>query len=286
MEGVKYRLKLFSTNEGESWFENYAPEAYQLNSVFNEGSLFLNPDFARLGDLITKGTIYVTSQPNDDGNGFKWTRFIREEIEEIVEKCVEMLNQWTRDLVVSEIGSVEVDENTLFDFRNGFYDSEILTETIESLIEEEDLEELTYTLRSGREIETQHMYAGLGLWKIDHAMTAIKGKDAPASAALAIDAAKAIMAAESIYYRRERLRRPSDLTRIAQMGAKARHAKTAQLRKMAIALYKARSWKSVRNAAQTIYPQIAQKGEEIGHKFLDRGQQTVYEWLLKSRKES
>lgn len=65
-----------------------------------------------------------------------------------------------------------------------------------------------------------------------------------------------------------------------------RHAKSAQLRNMAIKLYLTQTWPSVRQASKNIFPQLIEPGDKIGFVFSpDRGEQTVYEWLLAASKQ-
>ena len=65
-----------------------------------------------------------------------------------------------------------------------------------------------------------------------------------------------------------------------------RHAKSAELRNMAIKLYLTQTWPSVRQASKNIFPQLIEPGDKIGFVFSpDRGEQTVYEWLLAASKE-
>jgi hypothetical protein len=67
--------------------------------------------------------------------------------------------------------------------------------------------------------------------------------------------------------------------------ARTRHAKTEKLKEHALRLYEARTWRSVRQAAAGIYPAVASRAKAEGVALsADRGQQTVYEWLLAARK--
>ena len=71
----------------------------------------------------------------------------------------------------------------------------------------------------------------------------------------------------------------------ASKAAIKRHEKSAELKNMAITLYLTKPWPSVRQASKNIYPKLVEPGKIIGFVFsTDRGEQTVYEWLLKASK--
>ncbi len=72
----------------------------------------------------------------------------------------------------------------------------------------------------------------------------------------------------------------------ASNAAIKRHRKSNELKGIALALYITKTWPSVRQASKNIYPQLLEPGEKIGFVFSsERGEQTVYEWLLKASKE-
>ena len=65
-----------------------------------------------------------------------------------------------------------------------------------------------------------------------------------------------------------------------------RHEKSKKLRNIAIQLYLFKTWASVRQASKNIFPELVERGTHIGFVFSpDRGEQTVYEWLLAASKE-
>ena len=71
----------------------------------------------------------------------------------------------------------------------------------------------------------------------------------------------------------------------ASKAAIKRHEKSAELKNIAITLYLTKPWPSVRQASKNIYPKLVEPGKIIGFVFSpDRGEQTVYEWLLKASK--
>ena len=71
----------------------------------------------------------------------------------------------------------------------------------------------------------------------------------------------------------------------ASNAAIKRHKKSAELKSMAVTLYVSRAWPSVRQASKSIFPQLVERGRKIGFVFSpDRGEQTVYEWLLEANK--
>jgi hypothetical protein len=72
---------------------------------------------------------------------------------------------------------------------------------------------------------------------------------------------------------------------IAARRARQRHEKTYQMRAYAQELYNARKWPSVLKAARTIYPKVVEFAKSLeGRLSEDRGEQTVYEWLLAYKK--
>jgi hypothetical protein len=72
----------------------------------------------------------------------------------------------------------------------------------------------------------------------------------------------------------------------AKKSAIKRHRKSKKLKEIAVTLYMTKTWPSVRQASKNIYPQLLETGRKIGFVFSpERGEQTVYEWLLKASKE-
>ncbi len=72
----------------------------------------------------------------------------------------------------------------------------------------------------------------------------------------------------------------------ASNAAIKRHAKSAKLKNRAVELYLTKTWPSVRQASKNIFPQLVELGDEIDFVFSpERGEQTVYEWLLAANKE-
>ncbi|SEL63966.1 hypothetical protein [Nitrosovibrio tenuis] len=70
-------------------------------------------------------------------------------------------------------------------------------------------------------------------------------------------------------------------------AANKRHRKSAELRAMARHLFLSGNWQSVRQASKRIFPQLVEHGHRIGFAFSpERGEQTVYEWLLKVSKQN
>jgi hypothetical protein len=72
---------------------------------------------------------------------------------------------------------------------------------------------------------------------------------------------------------------------IAARRARSRHQKTYQMRGRAYELYEAGSWPSMRKASQAIHEDVRAFARSIkGSLSVDRGQQTVYEWLCAYKK--
>jgi len=72
----------------------------------------------------------------------------------------------------------------------------------------------------------------------------------------------------------------------ASNAAIKRHSKSKKLKEIAVALYMTKTWPSVRQASKNIYLQLLEPAKEIDFVFSpERGEQTVYEWLLKASKE-
>ena len=71
----------------------------------------------------------------------------------------------------------------------------------------------------------------------------------------------------------------------ARKASHKRHGKSAYLRDVASKLFLSEKWPSVRQASKKIYPQLVEHGRKIGFAFSpERGEQTVYGWLLKVTK--
>jgi len=75
---------------------------------------------------------------------------------------------------------------------------------------------------------------------------------------------------------------------IGKRGSFARHAPTREMKQEAIRIYCERTdWPSKRQAAKTIFPIVQAYGRERFNHLLsaDRGEQTVYEWLIRYEKQ-
>lgn len=69
----------------------------------------------------------------------------------------------------------------------------------------------------------------------------------------------------------------------ASKAASARHAKYKELRKLAVDLYKKGSFRSTLQAAKHILPEVQAHAQSLGISLsADRGEKTVYDWLLGS----
>jgi hypothetical protein len=72
----------------------------------------------------------------------------------------------------------------------------------------------------------------------------------------------------------------------AKRAAHARHAGHRTLKEFAVKLYQAGSFKSIRQAAKKVYLEVQEHADRLGIPRLsaDRGEQTVYDWLLQHAK--
>lgn len=71
----------------------------------------------------------------------------------------------------------------------------------------------------------------------------------------------------------------------SKKNAIKRHADSTELKRIAVDLFLAKTWPSTRQAAKKIYPQLVLESKEMDFTFsAERGEQTVYEWLLEASK--
>ena len=75
------------------------------------------------------------------------------------------------------------------------------------------------------------------------------------------------------------------LSERGKLAAHSRHRRNRELREFAWDLYTAGNFKSVRQAAKAILPKVQERARELDSPLSeDRGEKTVYDWLLSTRK--
>lgn len=74
---------------------------------------------------------------------------------------------------------------------------------------------------------------------------------------------------------------------LAKRGGKGRAAKIAAVRAFAIEQFRSRTWRSVRQAAKTIFPAVLDEARRTGtHLTESSGEETLYRWLLDEKKQN
>jgi hypothetical protein len=130
-------------------------------------------------------------------------------------------------------------------------------------------------------------FAVLALWKASDAMR-WEGKLLTVSFQNAIEAMEAVCYAEQLksedLYQLavDHVRKTSHEKRSLQtsLAGQKRHRRSNELKNLAEALYSDGTWKSVRQAMTTIYPDIEQHAEKIGYRIQsNRFEKTIYDHL-------
>ena len=134
---------------------------------------------------------------------------------------------------------------------------------------------LVCKLRSGRTVGQRDILCAAALLIAENAAKAIRENHAARTAATMADLGEVVC----------EIRRTLDRDAGADVKrrlARKRWEKMSQVRAKAIELYRGRKWKSVRQAATKIYQPVCDFARDLGVTLsAQRGELTVYEWLLK-----
>ena len=144
-----------------------------------------------------------------------------------------------------------------------------------------DLNNKTFTAKTGYIYERHHILALYSLWKIDQAFQAIDNSEAAAAAQNVAEAYEALTTPEDVF--NVEIKSLNNKKAISQKQArrgKKRHKGLEPYKDKALQLYDEGRWKSVNNAAGRIYDTII---EDYGETPLSEGEcvKTISKWIKK-----